>query len=137
MRQDKLTTRFQEALADAQSLAVGNEQQYIEPLHLLAAMLHHDDGAARTLLQRAGGFVDEAVRVPTDRSVAEASVAVAEAKVLTTKIALQASTVLFELGGTRTTFADQSFDRHWRNARTLATQLQVVVRALERCRCGG
>jgi len=54
MRQDKLTTRFQEALADAQSIAVGNEQQYIEPLHLLAAMLRHDDGAARSLLQRAG-----------------------------------------------------------------------------------
>ncbi len=54
MRQDKLTTRFQEALADAQSIAVGNEQQYIEPLHLLAAMLRQDDSAARSLLQRAG-----------------------------------------------------------------------------------
>ena len=54
MRQDKLTTRFQEALADAQSIAAGNEQQYIEPIHLLAAMLRHDDGAARSLLQRAG-----------------------------------------------------------------------------------
>ena len=54
MRQDKLTTRFQEALADAQSIAVGNDQQYIEPVHLLAAMLRQDDGAARTLLQRAG-----------------------------------------------------------------------------------
>ncbi len=54
MRQDKLTTRFQEALADAQSIAVGNEQQYIEPLHLLAAMLRQDDSTARSLLQRAG-----------------------------------------------------------------------------------
>ncbi|SPJ18369.1 protein disaggregation chaperone [Burkholderiales bacterium] len=54
MRQDKLTTRFQEALADAQSIAVGNDQQYIEPVHLLAAMLRQDDGSARTLLQRAG-----------------------------------------------------------------------------------
>jgi len=53
MRQDKLTTRFQEALADAQSIAVGNDNQYIDPLHLLGAMLRQDDGSARTLLQRA------------------------------------------------------------------------------------
>ena len=39
MRQDKLTTKLQEALADAQSLAVGNENQYIEPVHLLSALL--------------------------------------------------------------------------------------------------
>ena len=38
MRLDKLTTKFQEALADAQSLALGNDHAYIDPLHLLAAM---------------------------------------------------------------------------------------------------
>ena len=54
MRQDKLTTKLQEALADAQSLAVGNDNQYIEPLHLLVALLNQDDGGARSLLQRAG-----------------------------------------------------------------------------------
>jgi ATP-dependent Clp protease ATP-binding subunit ClpB len=54
MRQDKLTTRFQEALADAQSIALGNDQQYIEPVHVLAAMLRQDDGSARSLLERAG-----------------------------------------------------------------------------------
>ncbi|GGB88857.1 ATP-dependent chaperone ClpB [Pseudoduganella buxea] len=54
MRQDKLTTKLQEALADAQSLAVGNDNPYIEPLHLLLALLNQDDGAARSLLQRAG-----------------------------------------------------------------------------------
>ncbi|MFC4932632.1 ATP-dependent chaperone ClpB [Massilia sp. GCM10023247] len=54
MRQDKLTTKLQEALADAQSLAVGNDNQYIEPVHLLAALLNQDDGGARSLLQRAG-----------------------------------------------------------------------------------
>jgi len=54
MRQDKLTTKFQEALADAQSIAVGNDHQYIEPLHLLAAMLRDAEGAGRSLLARAG-----------------------------------------------------------------------------------
>jgi ATP-dependent Clp protease ATP-binding subunit ClpB len=54
MRQDKLTTKLQEALADAQSLAVGNDNQYIEPAHLLNALLNQDDGSARSLLQRAG-----------------------------------------------------------------------------------
>ncbi|ALK97978.1 protein disaggregation chaperone [Massilia sp. WF1] len=54
MRQDKLTTKLQEALADAQSLAVGNDNQYIEPAHLLSALLSQDDGSARSLLQRAG-----------------------------------------------------------------------------------
>jgi ATP-dependent Clp protease ATP-binding subunit ClpB len=54
MRIDKLTTKLQEALADAQSLAVGSDNQYIEPLHLLIAMLNQDDGSTRSLLQRAG-----------------------------------------------------------------------------------
>ena len=54
MRQDKLTTRFQEALAESQSLALSRDNQYIEPLHLLYALLRQQDGAARSLLQRAG-----------------------------------------------------------------------------------
>ncbi len=54
MRFEKLTTKFQQALADAQSIAVGNDQQFIEPLHLLAAMLNQDDGGTVSLLQRAG-----------------------------------------------------------------------------------
>ncbi|EJL85427.1 ATP-dependent chaperone ClpB [Polaromonas sp. CF318] len=53
MRQDKLTTKFQEALSDAQSLALGNDNAYIEPVHLLAAMLRQDDGP-RALLEKAG-----------------------------------------------------------------------------------
>jgi ATP-dependent Clp protease ATP-binding subunit ClpB len=54
MRLDKLTTKLQEALADAQSQAVGNDNQYIEPVHLLIALLNQDDGSAGSLLQRAG-----------------------------------------------------------------------------------
>jgi ATP-dependent Clp protease ATP-binding subunit ClpB len=53
MRIDKLTTKFQEALADAQSIAVANDNPYIEPAHLLAAMLVQADGP-KALLDRAG-----------------------------------------------------------------------------------
>jgi ATP-dependent Clp protease ATP-binding subunit ClpB len=53
MRLDKLTTKFQEALADAQSMALGNDNAYIEPAHVLAAMLRQEDGP-RALLERAG-----------------------------------------------------------------------------------
>ena len=53
MRIEKLTTKFQEALGEAQSLALGNDNQYIEPAHVLVAMLRQDDGP-NALLQRAG-----------------------------------------------------------------------------------
>lgn len=53
MRLDKLTTKFQEALSDAQSLALAKDQAYIEPCHLLVAMLRQEDGP-RSLLVRAG-----------------------------------------------------------------------------------
>ena len=56
MRIDKLTTKFQESLADAQSLANGNDHAYIEPAHLLVAMLRQEDGP-QSLLQRAGANV--------------------------------------------------------------------------------
>ena len=54
MRFDKFTTRFQQAFADAQSLAVGNDNPYIEPQHLLAALLNQQDGGTASLLARAG-----------------------------------------------------------------------------------
>jgi len=53
MRADKFTTKFQEALSDAQSLALGQDHAYIEPAHVLAAMLKQVDGP-KALLQRAG-----------------------------------------------------------------------------------
>ena len=53
MRIDKLTTKFQEALADAQSLALGKDHAYIDPSHVLMAMLQQQDGP-KALLQRAG-----------------------------------------------------------------------------------
>ncbi|HRL74553.1 MAG TPA: ATP-dependent chaperone ClpB [Candidatus Accumulibacter phosphatis] len=54
MRLDKLTTKFQQALADAQSLAIGHDNQIIEPQHLLLALLQQDDGSTSSLLARAG-----------------------------------------------------------------------------------
>ena len=54
MRMDKLTSKFQLALGDAQSLAVGRDHQFIEPVHLMAALLDQDGGAAPGLLSKAG-----------------------------------------------------------------------------------
>ncbi|EAR22763.1 ATP-dependent chaperone ClpB [Nitrococcus mobilis] len=54
MRMDKLTTKFQMAIADAQSLAVGRDHQFIEPEHLMTALLDQEGGIARQLLQRSG-----------------------------------------------------------------------------------
>ncbi len=50
MRSDKLTTKFQMALGDAQSLAVGRDHQYIEPVHTMLALLDQDGGSIRNLL---------------------------------------------------------------------------------------
>ena len=54
MRFDKLTTQFQQAISDAQSLAVGGDQAYIEPQHLLLALLNQEGGGAASILSRAG-----------------------------------------------------------------------------------
>ncbi len=54
MRIEKFTTKFQQALADAQSLAVGGDQQFIEPQHLLLALVNQEDGSTASLLSRAG-----------------------------------------------------------------------------------
>ena len=67
MRMDKLTTKFQEALSEAQTLALSNDHAYITPAHLLVAMLRQDDGP-KALLQRAG------VNVPQLLTAAEAYV---------------------------------------------------------------
>jgi len=59
MRMDRLTTRFQMALADAQSIAVGRDHQYVEPLHLMQAFMDQENGTVRPLLQKAGVNVDQ------------------------------------------------------------------------------
>ncbi len=80
--------------------------------------LHLRANAAEAVLDLAGLAVDAAVKAPSAQSVAHAQIKTAEAKVLTTEIAIQATNKLFELAGTRSTLAEHNLDRHWRNART-------------------
>ncbi|WP_028744902.1 SfnB family sulfur acquisition oxidoreductase [Rhizobium mesoamericanum] len=74
--------------------------------------------AAQALLDKAGLAIDRAVSNPDGESVAQAQIATAEAKILSTEIAIEATNKLFELAGTRSTLAEHNLDRHWRNART-------------------
>ena len=67
MRFDKLTTPFQTAIQDAQSLALGNDNSFIEPVHLLAALVNQEGGSAKPILQKAG------VRLPALVSALQAA----------------------------------------------------------------
>ena len=83
--------------------------------------LHIQLHAAEALLERAARTLDAIAtqgHAPSEDDIARASVAVGEAKVLTTEIALLAGEKLFELAGTQSTLAVHNLDRHWRNART-------------------
>ena len=73
--------------------------------------------AAEALLQCAARTLDALPSPLSFEGMAQASIAVAEAKVLTTEIALHASEKLFELAGTQASLAAHGLDRHWRNAR--------------------
>ncbi|TDF79926.1 SfnB family sulfur acquisition oxidoreductase [Pseudomonas sp. H9] len=79
----------------------------------LAIRLH----AAEALLERAGDYLDKAQADLTASSVAAASIAVAEARAISTEISLAAGSTLFELAGSQATLAEHGLDRHWRNAR--------------------
>ncbi|GAA3072503.1 SfnB family sulfur acquisition oxidoreductase [Rhizobium viscosum] len=74
--------------------------------------------AAAALVERAGRKVDAAQIETTEKTVVDATLAVAAAKVLTTEIAIEATNTLFELAGTSAVKSDLNLDRHWRNART-------------------
>ncbi|EJZ22514.1 SfnB family sulfur acquisition oxidoreductase [Rhizobium sp. Pop5] len=86
----------------------------IQAVGALQLRLH----AAQALLEKAGHAIDRAVADPNADTVAEAQVFTAEAKILSTEIAIEATNKLFELAGTRSTLAEHNLDRHWRNART-------------------
>ena len=74
--------------------------------------------ATEALLERAGEFVDRAQAEPDADSVAAASIAVAEARAISTETSLLLGSKLLELAGSRATLAEFGLDRHWRNART-------------------
>ncbi|MFS2161843.1 SfnB family sulfur acquisition oxidoreductase [Pseudomonas sp. Pseusp122] len=97
-----------------------NVERASDDLYVIADIgkLKLDLHAAEALLRKAGQVLDEVAATEVDeQSAARASIAVAEAKVLTTEIALLASEKLFELAGSRATLAEFNLDRHWRNAR--------------------
>ena len=79
----------------------------------LSVRLH----AAEALLDRAGEFLDKARTDTTASTVAAASIAIAEARAISTEISLAAASTLFELAGSQATLAEHGLDRHWRNAR--------------------
>ncbi|MGY2169704.1 SfnB family sulfur acquisition oxidoreductase [Pseudomonas gingeri] len=96
----------------------GNDKASEDPLTLksvghLSIRLH----AAEALLERAGEFLDRAQADTTADTVAAASIAVAEARAISTEISLAAGSTLFELAGSQATLAEHGLDRHWRNAR--------------------
>jgi SfnB family sulfur acquisition oxidoreductase len=74
--------------------------------------------AAEALLEKAAQAIDALPAIPSAADIARASVAVAQAKVLTTEAALRAGEKLFELAGTQSALSEHNYDRHWRNART-------------------
>ncbi len=70
MRFDKFTTKFQQAVADAQSMALGRDNPYIEPQHLLLALMEQQDGSSSSILSKAGVNVQplrEALRASIER----------------------------------------------------------------------
>ena len=59
MRMDKLTTKFQMSLSDAQSIALGGDNQFVEPVHVMLALLNQEGGTARPLLTQAGVNINQ------------------------------------------------------------------------------
>ncbi|BAU74986.1 SfnB family sulfur acquisition oxidoreductase [Metapseudomonas furukawaii] len=100
---------------DAKVDRAGDDPYVIADVGRLQIELH----AAEALLHKAGRVLDEVAAAPIDADgAARASIAVAEAKALTTEISLAASEKLLEVSGSRATLAEFGLDRHWRNART-------------------
>ena len=97
----------------------GIEAGYEDPLTLRElGDLHIRVVAGDALLRRAGEYIDRAQADMTEENAAAASIAVAEAKVMTTETSVLAGSKLFELAGTRSCLEQFNLNRHWRNART-------------------
>ncbi|WP_255208649.1 acyl-CoA dehydrogenase family protein [Paraburkholderia youngii] len=101
------------ASSSSAALPLGADPYVIHQLGELTTRLH----AAEAMMERAGRETDRCLADIGPDSIAAASIAVAQAKALTTEIAIEASSKLFELAGTRSTHPSFNLDRHWRNAR--------------------
>jgi SfnB family sulfur acquisition oxidoreductase len=98
---------------DSGKPTAGEDPYTIAAIGDLKLRLH----AAEALLESAGRAIDKGYFDPSLDNVTQATIRTAEAKVLTTQIAIDATNTLFELAGTRATLAQFGLDRHWRNAR--------------------
>ena len=98
---------------DALSDKASDDPLTLKSFGHLSARLH----AAEALLERAGEFLDRAHAQADTQTVAAASIAVAEARAISTEVSLAAGSTLFELAGSQATLAEHGLDRHWRNAR--------------------
>jgi len=98
---------------DAQVATASEDPLIINEIGDLKYRLH----AAEALVERAGYILDESYLDMTESKCAAASIAVAEAKIATTEIAVLAANKLFELSGAKSTMEKYCLDRHWRNAR--------------------
>jgi SfnB family sulfur acquisition oxidoreductase len=100
--------------ADANVERASDDPLTVSEVGNLEYQLH----AAEALLERGARMINIAASDPTDESVASASIAVAEAKIATTEVAILSTNKLFELAGAKSTLERFNLDRHWRNART-------------------
>jgi len=98
---------------DAGSDKASDDPLTLKSLGHLSIRLH----AAEALLERAGEYLDRAQAETNAETIAAASIAVAEARAISTEISLAAGSSLFELAGSQATLAEHGLDRHWRNAR--------------------
>ncbi|KMM84752.1 sulfur acquisition oxidoreductase, SfnB family [Pseudomonas taetrolens] len=98
---------------DATSDVASEDPLTLKSFGQLSARLH----AAEALLDRAGEFLDQAQIDTNATTVAAASIAVAQARAISTEVSLAAGSTLFELAGSQATLAEHGLDRHWRNAR--------------------
>ncbi|MEB0208692.1 SfnB family sulfur acquisition oxidoreductase [Pseudomonas sp. CCC3.1] len=98
---------------DATSDIASEDPLTLNTFGRLSVRLH----AAEALLDRSGEFLDTAQANTNASTVAAASIAVAEARAISTEVSLAAGSTLFELAGSQATLAEHGLDRHWRNAR--------------------
>ncbi|MGO2766758.1 SfnB family sulfur acquisition oxidoreductase [Pseudomonas taetrolens] len=98
---------------DATSDVASEDPLTLKSFGQLSARLH----ATEALLDRAGEFLDQAQIDTNATTVAAASIAVAQARAISTEVSLAAGSTLFELAGSQATLAEHGLDRHWRNAR--------------------